>query len=67
MVKLHLQIDRGPLRLVYTKFINQELSQCFLVVRNENHRICHNMGKFEMTICSSFSVDNTDTSMKFRR
>jgi len=50
MLKSHLQIDKGSLRLVYTKFMNQKFSQCFLVVKNENHRTCHNVGKFEMTI-----------------
>jgi hypothetical protein len=66
MLKSHLQIDKGPLRLVYTKFMNQKLSQCFLVAKNENHRTCHNVGKFEMTIESSFSVDNIDTSVKLK-
>jgi hypothetical protein len=55
MLKSHLEIDKGPLRLV--------LSQCFLVVKNENHRTCHKVGKFEMTIESSFSVENIDTSV----
>ena len=65
MLKSHLQIDKEPLRLVYTKFMNQKLSQCFLVAKNENHRTCHNVGKFEMTI-QSYSVDNVDTSVKMK-
>lgn len=66
MLKSHLQIDKGPLRLVYIKFMNQKLAQCFLVVKNENHRTCHNVSKYEMTIQSSFSVDNTDTAVKLK-
>jgi hypothetical protein len=66
MLKSHLQIDKGPLRLFYTTFMNQMLSQCYLVAKNENHRTCYNVGKFEMTIQSSFSVDNIDKSVKMK-
>jgi len=66
MLKSHLQVDKGPLRLVYTKFMNQKLSQCFLVAKNENRRTCHNVGKFEMSVQSSFSFDNIHISVKMK-
>jgi len=66
MLKSHLQIDKGPLTLVYTNFMSQKLSRCFLVAKNENHRTCHSVGKFEKAIQSSFSVDNIDTSVKLK-